>query len=64
MHEEHSIEKSIIGACHDVNEMRNGRMREKPVDEFLTELKTMIEEEKSNASYSDATFRGKRQVLR
>ncbi|MBQ6005384.1 MAG: hypothetical protein IJL14_03940 [Selenomonadaceae bacterium] len=64
MQEEHSIEKSIIGACHDVNEMRAGKMREKPIDEFLTELKSMIEEEKSHASYGDAAFRGGRQVLR
>ena len=59
MQEEHSIEKSIIGACHDVNEMRAGKMREKPIDEFLTELKAMIEEEQAHASYSNAAFRGR-----
>ena len=64
MQDEHSIEKSIIGACQDVNEMRAGRMREKPIEEFLAELKDMIEEEKTHASYGDTTFRGRRQVLR
>ena len=64
MQDNRSIEKSIIGACNDVKEMQAGRMREKPIDEFLTELKAMIEEEKANASYVDTTFRGRRQVLR
>lgn len=62
--DEHSIEKSIIGACQDVNEMRAGRMREKPIEEFLTELKAMIAEEQSHASFVDTSFRGRRQVLR
>lgn len=64
MQDERSIEKSIIGACQDVNEMRAGKMREKPIEEFLAELKDMIEEEKLNASYGDAAFRGRRKVLR
>ena len=45
--DERSIEGSIIGACHDVNEMRAGKMREKPLEEFFAELKTMINEEQN-----------------
>ena len=62
--DERSIEGSIIGACHDVNEMRAGKMREKPLEEFFAELKTMINEEQTHANYRDSAFRGRRQVLR
>ena len=61
-----SVEESIIEACKEVREMRAGRLPERTLDDFMVELKQLIEdvkrenEENANDNSNNRQIRARR----
>ena len=54
-----SVESSIIDACKEVKEMREGKLSEPKLEDFFAEMKNLIEQEKLNASHTDKTIQSR-----
>ena len=51
-----SVEQSIIGACKEVKDIRAGKSKGIPLDEFLTWLDDAVKEEIANGNNSNRAF--------
>lgn len=54
-----SVEKSIINACREVKEMCAEKLSEPALEDFFTEMNSLIEREKFNANYTDKVIQGR-----
>lgn len=54
-----SVEKSIINACREVKEMQLGKLEEPTLENFFSEMNNLVEQEKTNANYTNKTIQGR-----